>query len=165
MSNDRQSNADEDSRGDMDLLSLTLRPLDLSDGLVKEKNAAERGPQLSKKTEDNALDARDDSWSRRRSPEVLNAITLDEVAWHDTVDDCWLVIYDYVYDCTEFLNNHPGGLDVLLEYAGRDATLAFIGTGHSTTARRSLERYLIGELPPQERLFRIPGGVQLPGEL
>lgn len=29
-------------------------------------------------------------------------ITLDEVSWHDTLDDCWIVIYDRVYDITDF---------------------------------------------------------------
>lgn len=29
-------------------------------------------------------------------------ITLDEVSWHDTPDDCWIVIYDRVYDITDF---------------------------------------------------------------
>ncbi|XP_051169565.1 uncharacterized protein LOC127286940 [Leptopilina boulardi] len=93
--------------------------------------------------------------------EKLRSISLDEVAWHDTLDDCWLIIYDYVYDCTDFVKNHPGGQDILLEYAGRDATLAFIGTGHSKVAKQILERYLIGELPLSERIFRTPDGVRI----
>ncbi|EZA53378.1 cytochrome b5 [Ooceraea biroi] len=101
--------------------------------------------------------------NREKSRDDTQVITLDEVAWHDALDDCWLVIYDYVYDCTEFLSNHPGGQDVLLEYAGRDATLAFIGTGHSAVARTMLDRYKIGELPPEERIFRIPDGVKVSG--
>jgi cytochrome b involved in lipid metabolism len=96
-----------------------------------------------------------------KSRDELRTISLEEVAWHDTPDDCWLVIHDYVYDCTEFLKNHPGGQDVLLEYAGRDATLAFIGTGHSAVARTILDRYKIGELPPKERIFRTPDGVRV----
>lgn len=31
-------------------------------------------------------------------------ITLDEVSEHDTPGDCWVVIYDRVYDITTFLN-------------------------------------------------------------
>lgn len=30
-------------------------------------------------------------------------IDLAEVANHDTLDDCWIVLYDRVYDVTEFL--------------------------------------------------------------
>ncbi|XP_033334947.2 uncharacterized protein LOC117225475 isoform X1 [Megalopta genalis] len=95
--------------------------------------------------------------------ENLKTINLDEVAWHDTADSCWIVIHDFVYDCTDFLKNHPGGSDVILEYAGRDATLSFIGSGHSKAARLSLERYLIGELPPEERIFRVPDGLKIAG--
>lgn len=88
-------------------------------------------------------------------------INLNEVAWHDTIDSCWIVIRDFVYDCTDFLKSHPGGSDVILEYAGRDATLAFIGTGHSSAAIHSLKRYLIGELPVEERIFRVPNGLKI----
>lgn len=30
--------------------------------------------------------------------------TLDQVSYHDQPDDCWLIIYDRVYDVTEFLS-------------------------------------------------------------
>lgn len=84
-------------------------------------------------------------------------ITLDEVAYHDTMNDCWIVLYDRVYDITNFLEMHPGGHDVLLEHAGRDATIAFIGTGHSKAAFASLKMYEIGELPLHERMYRCQG--------
>ena len=130
----------------MDLLSLTVRALDLSD------------PTLS---QGSFLNLAHESIVEKEKSKELRTINMDEVASHDTSDDCWVVIYDFVYDCTDFLRNHPGGSDVILEYAGRDATLAFIGTGHSRAARRSLERYLIGELPPEERIFRVPDGVKV----
>lgn len=31
-------------------------------------------------------------------------ITLKEVAEHDSYDDCWIILYDRVYDVTKFLN-------------------------------------------------------------
>lgn len=31
-------------------------------------------------------------------------ITLDEVSWHDTPGDCWIIVYDRVYDITDFLD-------------------------------------------------------------
>ncbi|KAJ8954541.1 hypothetical protein NQ318_000775 [Aromia moschata] len=88
-------------------------------------------------------------------------ITLDEVSWHDSYGDCWLIIYDRVYDITDFLAEHPGGSEILLEYAGRDASVAFRGTGHSAQAIRALDRFCIGELPMHERMFRKPGGFNL----
>ncbi|KAB0804952.1 hypothetical protein PPYR_01922 [Photinus pyralis] len=88
-------------------------------------------------------------------------ITLEEVSWHDNISDCWIVIYDRVYDVTDFLREHPGGHDVLLDYAGRDGTCAFRGSGHSKAACEALKEYLIGELPMTERLFRKPDGLKL----
>ncbi|KAK6619077.1 hypothetical protein RUM44_003459 [Polyplax serrata] len=82
---------------------------------------------------------------------TLREIDLHQVSWHDQPDDCWIVLYDRVYDVTEFLQEHPGGLDVLLEYAGRDATLAYRGFGHSAQAWQILQKYLIGVLPEKER--------------
>ncbi|XP_062551925.1 uncharacterized protein LOC134217163 [Armigeres subalbatus] len=84
-------------------------------------------------------------------------ISLDEVSYHDTMQDCWIVLYDRVYDITNFLETHPGGHDVLLEHAGRDATIAFTGTGHSKAAFASLKMYEIGELPLCERIYRCQG--------
>ncbi|CAK9814985.1 Cytochrome b5 [Anthophora plagiata] len=155
----------------MDLLSLTFRSLDLrcnnrqpEDFLRLEKKNVVEKDEASKQHKRRSIQTTDEiRLSSRNESKQLKTINMDEVAWHDTVDNCWIVIHDFVYDCTDFLNSHPGGSDVILEYAGRDATLAFIGTGHSSMARQSLERYLIGELPPEERIFRVPNGVKLAG--
>ncbi|KAL4712863.1 hypothetical protein ACJJTC_011933 [Scirpophaga incertulas] len=88
-------------------------------------------------------------------------ITLAEVSMHDTPQDCWVVIYDRVYDITTFLYEHPGGADVMLEYAGQDASTAFRSSGHSRSTGKALDRFLVGELPMHERMYRRPGGIRL----
>ncbi|KDR24001.1 cytochrome b5 type B-like [Zootermopsis nevadensis] len=85
-------------------------------------------------------------------------ISLDQVSWHDHCSDCWVVIYDRVYEITDFLLEHPGGEEILLEYAGRDATLAFRGIGHGVAQLQALERYFLGVLPESERIYSCPGG-------
>jgi cytochrome b5 len=60
-----------------------------------------------------------------------------------------------------FFFQHPGGDDILLEYAGRDATLAFRGSGHSEDAIKLLEKFEIGELPLHECIFRCKNGLKL----
>ncbi|XP_055684126.1 uncharacterized protein LOC129790586 [Lutzomyia longipalpis] len=84
----------------------------------------------------------------------LPEISLEEVANHDSATDCWIVIYDRIYDVTKFLKLHPGDDYVILEHAGRDATIAFRGAGHSQEAVDSLKKWLIGQLPEKERIFR-----------
>ena len=84
----------------------------------------------------------------------LEVITLEEVSYHCSMEDGWMVIYDKVYNVTEYLERgrHPGGEDVMMEYLGCDATMAFRGVGHSRGVRRILKKYLVGILPRQERL-------------
>jgi cytochrome b involved in lipid metabolism len=53
---------------------------------------------------------------------------------------------------------HPGGEEILLEYAGRDATLAFRGIGHGVELLHVLERRFLGVLPECERIYQAPGG-------
>merc|ERR1712173_466318 len=84
----------------------------------------------------------------------LDFISLEEVSFHSLMEDAWMVVYDKVYEMTEYLESgqHPGGQDVILEYLGYDAPLAFRGVGHSKPAMKMLEKYCIGILPHDERL-------------
>ncbi|XP_011298665.1 cytochrome b5-like [Fopius arisanus] len=74
--------------------------------------------------------------------------TIEEVACHNGKSDTglWIVIKDIVYDVTEYIHEHPGGEELLLEYAGRDATSAFNDFGHSSDAIAHLKLYKIGQL-------------------
>lgn len=77
--------------------------------------------------------------------------TLEDIRVHNMSNDTWLIIHDKVYDITSFLEEHPGGEEVLLEQAGADATESFEDVGHSTDAREMLEQYLVGELHMDDR--------------
>uniref|UniRef100_A0A336LQE5 Cytochrome b5 n=2 Tax=Culicoides sonorensis TaxID=179676 RepID=A0A336LQE5_CULSO len=83
--------------------------------------------------------------------EETKLFTLAEVAQHNTNRSTWLCIHNNVYDVTEFLNEHPGGEEVLLEQAGKEATEAFEDVGHSTDARDLMKKYKVGELVESER--------------
>jgi len=37
-----------------------------------------------------------------------------------------------VYDVTKYLDDHPGGSEIIVEYAGKDATDMFEDIGHSS---------------------------------
>ncbi|KAK3746773.1 hypothetical protein QZH41_013597, partial [Actinostola sp. cb2023] len=82
--------------------------------------------------------------------------TFDEIKHHNKAGGCWVVIHDCVYDVTKFLDEHPGGEEVLLEQAGGDATESFEDVGHSTDARVLMKNYLIGELIEEDKRDNLP---------
>ena len=45
-------------------------------------------------------------------------INLDDCKRHTTEKDCWIVLSGKVYDVTEFLDEHPGGFDIVLAATG-----------------------------------------------
>ncbi|VDP88323.1 unnamed protein product [Echinostoma caproni] len=57
------------------------------------------------------------------------SINFSELACHNRVDDMWMALNHEgkraVFDVTPFARFHPGGLEVLLEHAGTDASEAF----------------------------------------
>jgi len=52
-------------------------------------------------------------------------ITLEEVARHNTKEDCWVVVNGEVLNVTKFLSEHPGGELAILTFAGKDASEEF----------------------------------------
>ncbi|XP_029941937.1 cytochrome b5 type B [Salarias fasciatus] len=77
--------------------------------------------------------------------------TLEDIQAHNMSNDTWLIIHDKVYDITSFLEEHPGGEEVLLEQAGADASESFEDVGHSMDAREMLQQYYVGELHMDDR--------------
>ncbi|RVW19114.1 Cytochrome b5 [Vitis vinifera] len=51
-----------------------------------------------------------------------------------------------VYDVTKFLEDHPGGDDVLLSATGKDATDDFEDVGHSSSARAMMDEFHVGDI-------------------
>ncbi|KAK7292956.1 hypothetical protein RJT34_15814 [Clitoria ternatea] len=74
--------------------------------------------------------------------------TFAEVSEHNNSKDCWLIIDGKIYDVTKFLEDHPGGDDVLLTATGKDATDDFEDVGHSQSARDMLKDFYVGDIDP-----------------
>jgi cytochrome b involved in lipid metabolism len=72
-------------------------------------------------------------------------VNVSEVAEHCKEDDCWIIINGKVYNVSAFLSEHPGGPEIILDQAGKDATEDFEDTGHSPAARETLKKYYVGE--------------------
>ncbi|KAI7880060.1 cytochrome b5 [Lichtheimia hyalospora FSU 10163] len=74
--------------------------------------------------------------------------TYEEIAKHNKREDLWMVIEGKVYDITPFVDEHPGGEEVLIDEGAKDATGPFDDVGHSPDARELLEKYYIGDVDP-----------------
>uniref|UniRef100_A0A5F9DCD3 Cytochrome b5 n=1 Tax=Oryctolagus cuniculus TaxID=9986 RepID=A0A5F9DCD3_RABIT len=83
-----------------------------------------------------------------QSDKDVKYYTLEEIKKHNHSKSTWLILHHKVYDLTKFLEEHPGGEEVLREQAGGDATENFEDVGHSTDARELSKTFIIGELHP-----------------
>ncbi|AOW03954.1 uncharacterized protein YALI1_D15063g [Yarrowia lipolytica] len=80
--------------------------------------------------------------------------TLKQVAEHKDRNDLWMIINGKVYDISSFVDEHPGGEEVLLDAGGTEATNAFDDVGHSEDAYGILNDLYVGEVDPSEDVIR-----------
>jgi len=73
-------------------------------------------------------------------------ISAEEVKKHNKVDDLWVIIDKKVYDVTEYVEEHPGGVAAIAKNAGGDASKGFRGPQHPSRVFDIVEDYLIGVL-------------------
>eukprot|EP01100_Stratorugosa_tubuloviscum_P005096 TRINITY_DN230_c3_g1_i1.p1 TRINITY_DN230_c3_g1~~TRINITY_DN230_c3_g1_i1.p1 ORF type:complete len:110 (+),score=25.11 TRINITY_DN230_c3_g1_i1:45-374(+) len=78
---------------------------------------------------------------------------IEEVSKHNTIEDGWIILNNFVFDITDYLqeNIHPGGTILLSNYLGQNATEIWNGPGpldhkHSNQAFKLLQFYKIGKL-------------------
>ncbi|KAL8729955.1 MAG: hypothetical protein Q9166_004400 [cf. Caloplaca sp. 2 TL-2023] len=64
----------------------------------------------------------------------------EEVAKHNTDSDCWVIIHGKAYDVTEFKEEHPGGKQIILKWAGKDATETYDPIHPPDTLDKFLDR-------------------------
>ena len=69
----------------------------------------------------------------------------EEVAKHNKRDDCWIIVDNLIYDITSYIDEHPGG-DEILKHAGGDASIGVHGPQHPASMWDVLALYLIGDL-------------------
>ncbi|ODV77240.1 Inositolphosphorylceramide-B hydroxylase [Suhomyces tanzawaensis NRRL Y-17324] len=85
----------------------------------------------------------------------LPLLSTEQVSKHSTPKDCWVTLYNRkVYDVTDFLEEHPGGADLIYPYAGKDITQIMADTlshEHSESAYEMLDDgMLVGYLATAE---------------
>ncbi|ESQ39310.1 hypothetical protein EUTSA_v10001679mg [Eutrema salsugineum] len=77
---------------------------------------------------------------------MANLISFHEVAKHKCKNDCWILIHGKVYDISTFMDEHPGGDNVLLAVTGKDASIDFDDVNHSNEAKETMKKYCIGDV-------------------
>lgn len=80
---------------------------------------------------------------------TLPTFTFAEVESHNSEKSCFVTLGQNVYDVTDFLDSHPGGSDLVLEYAGKDITEILkdeSSHAHSEAAYEVLDDSLVGFL-------------------
>jgi len=109
-------------------------------------------PEVAKSAENISETTKAEPDTDPTSEKKNNEYTLEEVAEHTSYESCWMIIGNStnggpkVYDVTKYMDDHPGGAEVLLDVAGKDADEFFEDIGHSTEARKDLQNYYIGDL-------------------
>ncbi len=75
-------------------------------------------------------------------------LTKEKVAQYSTAEECWTIIDGEVYDITQYLPRHPGGMDEIMQICGKDGSALFAKvSNHETSGARSiLKDYYIGSL-------------------
>jgi len=82
--------------------------------------------------------------------------TRSEVEKNDDMDKVLFILHDKVYNVHSFLNEHPGGEEILLEHKGQDASEDFDDVGHSKDAMELMKTYEVGVLVESERSNKSP---------
>jgi len=78
---------------------------------------------------------------------ILPTLTPAEVQKHSSEKSCYVTIGANVYDITDFLDSHPGGPELILEYAGKDVAEILkdeISHRHSDSAYEMIEEFHVG---------------------
>lgn len=77
--------------------------------------------------------------------------TRKQVSEIDPRNKTLFIIDNVVYDVTKFLDEHPGGHEVLVNVAGKDGSEDFEDVGHSFDAKELMKKYAVGELVDDEK--------------
>ncbi|KAF3928470.1 hypothetical protein ABW20_dc0105792 [Dactylellina cionopaga] len=84
----------------------------------------------------------------------LPTFTLAQIAAkHSSKKSCYVTLGVKVYDLTDFLPDHPGGDDLILDYAGKDISEIIVDPSshvHSESAYEILEDSLVGFLSQED---------------
>ncbi|KAI0126900.1 flavocytochrome c [Xylariales sp. AK1849] len=82
-------------------------------------------------------------------------ITMEEVAKHNKKEDLWVVVKGVVMDLTNWLDEHPGGPQAIMNFMGRDATEEFEMLHDDEVIPKYAPQQVIGRVKGQEVTLEI----------
>jgi len=78
---------------------------------------------------------------------TTSGYTMAQVSANNSAKSCWAVIEGSVYNLTNWINSHPGGMSAILSLCGTEATSSFKGKhGNQSRPAAQLSGYLLGVL-------------------
>ena len=85
------------------------------------------------------------------TPPATSSLTSADVAKHNTISDCWIIVTGKVYDISGYASSHPGGTRNIANSCGKESTQAYNtkggrGGGHSANAHQELDQFFLGNL-------------------
>jgi len=80
------------------------------------------------------------------APKIGNPYTLEDVAKHTAPNDVWCVINKKVCDLSKFKDEHPGGVPVIMESAGKDVSDQWNAIHNRNTIEKLAPQVVVGYL-------------------
>ncbi|KAI0383448.1 Flavocytochrome c [Hypomontagnella monticulosa] len=81
--------------------------------------------------------------------------TMEEIAKHNKKEDLWVVVKGVVMDVTNWLDDHPGGPQAIMNFMGRDATEEFEMLHDDEVIPKYAPQQVIGRVKGQEVTLEI----------
>ena len=72
--------------------------------------------------------------------------TIDEVSKHNTKNDAWVIVNNYILNVTNFIEDHPGGSDQFKNRLGTDVTSIWIEYHNNDIIDKWFPSLIIGYL-------------------
>merc|ERR1711964_214054 len=76
--------------------------------------------------------------------------SMEEVAKHNKKEDLWVVVKGVVMDVSDWLDEHPGGPQAIMNFMGRDATEEFEMLHDDEVIRKYAPSQVIGRVKGQK---------------
>jgi cytochrome b involved in lipid metabolism len=84
--------------------------------------------------------------------------TAADVEGHAVRENCWFILYDVVYDVTDYVDRHPGGAGRIYDECGTDATQAYASIHSKSVINNDGQSYSIGRLGTESGVQQAPCG-------